>query len=470
MIGKLPVFSCVSLFFLSFLSYGNDQLYKDINSLIKKKGLEPTSLGFSIVKKNPTNKEKILYQLNAGRLFIPASLTKIATLSSFYYYYPSYFKFKTSFLSSATIKNKTKLDGDLFLKAGGDPSFTSESLWNLVNNFVRLGIKEIKGDIVIDDTIYKKSYFLPYTDRSYAAPVSAASFNWNTVAFWVRPGQKLNSPAQINVDPENTFIKVINKVKTVSKNKNRIYLKRIKYSSKGETFILQGTIYHKSKEIVKYSNIQSPLFWLGHNVKLFLKQRGILVRGNIRKGSCSSCKTLVSFESQPFAFHSHNMMKYSNNFVTRMLTTHLPLNRGGREGDLNKGIRLINKYLRNEVGLTDYKLFEPSGLSRKNRFSAKHFQRLLLKDSSHFYNPEMLSSYPIAGGVGTLKDRFKNKSSHFSIRAKTGSISGVLGLSGYAVTSKNQKIIFTFLYNGSPQKVNQARELFDDVVVLLLNN
>ena len=468
MIKKLLFLLGVSFFFLPSFSHGGNQLYTDINALIKKKGLKATSLGISVFKKLPEKKEKIVYQLNASRLFIPASLTKIATLSALYHYYPSYFKFKTSFLSSATIKNKTQLAGDLFFKAGGDPSFTSESLWNLVNNFTRTGIKEIEGDIVIDSTLYKKSYFLPYTDRSYASPVSAASFNWNSVAVWIRPS-KIGSMAQINVDPENTFIKIINKVKTVSKNRNRIYLKRIKHSSKGETFVLEGTIYHKSKEIVKYSNIQSPLFWLGHNIKSFLDQRGIVIKGKIRKGSCSSCKILASFKSKPFSFHTHNMMKYSNNFVTRMLTTHLPVKIGNKKGDLHNGIKFIKKYLNEKIGLKGYKFFEPSGLSRKNRFSAQHFQKILLKDSLQFYHPEMFFSYPIAGGVGTLEERFKKDSSYFSVRAKTGSISGVLGLSGYAITSKNQKIIFTFLYNGSAQKANKARELFDDIVILLLN-
>ncbi len=464
MIRKLLFFFGLSLF-VSFLSYGENQLHKEIHTLIQQKNLNPDSLGLSILKKSPLKKEKVLYQLNADRLFIPASLTKIATLSAFYYYYLPYFKFKTSFVSSATIKNKTQLNGDLFLKAGGDPSFTSESLWNLVNNFVRTGIKEIKGDLVIDDTLYKKSYFLPYTDRSYAAPVSAASFNWNSVTFWIRPGKKVNSPAQIYIDPKNEFVKVVNKVRTVSKNKNSISLKRIKNSSKGEVFVLQGTIHYKSKEIVKYSNIQHPLFWLGFNIKSFLNQRGILVKGKVRKGSCSSCKVLTSFESKPLVFHSHNMMKYSNNFVTRMLTAHLPLNLGNKRGDLYKGIYFINRYLRKKVGLKGYKFFEPSGLSRKNRFSAKHFQTLLLKDFSQFYHPEIFSSYPISGGVGTLKERFQN----VSVRAKTGSILGVLGLSGYGVTSKNKKIIFTFLYNGSPQKVKQAREVFDGIVILLMN-
>ncbi|MGI9548625.1 MAG: D-alanyl-D-alanine carboxypeptidase/D-alanyl-D-alanine endopeptidase [Bdellovibrionales bacterium] len=434
-----------------------------MNRWIQKRGLPLESLGLSLTQEVP--KKKVLYQLNENQLFIPASLAKVAVLSAFYYYYPSYFRFKTVLVSSASI-NKNQLEGDLFIKGSGDPGFTSESLWKLVNNFVRTGIKEIKGDLVIDDTLFKKTYFLPYTDRSYTAPVNAASFNWNSLTFWIRPNSKVNSLAQIHLDPENDFIKIINKIKTTSRSKNNISLKRIKYSSKGETFLFTGTISHKSKEIVKYTNTQNPSFWMGHNLKNFLKQRGIIVRGRVKKGSCSKCKTLATFKSRAFAFHSYNMMKYSSNFVTRMLTAYLPLRLGKKQGDLDQGIHWINKYLKKQIGLKNYKMVEPSGLSRDNRFSVNHFQKILEHDFSRFYHPEIFVSYPIAGGVGTLEKKYHPKFSQI-LRAKTGSISGVLGLSGYILLPKNRRILFTFIYNGSPKNRDQAKGLFDDILDFL---
>jgi len=461
----------ILIFFLFYMNDGianSNLIPKEINQLIKKHGLQSRSLGLSILKKSESKQES-LYQLNANRLFVPASLTKIATLSAIYHYMPSRFQFKTDLLTSAPIKNGNQLDGDLILKAGGDSSFISESLWNLVNRFTRTGITKIKGDLVIDNTIYKKSYFLPYTDRSYTAPVSAASFNWNSVAFWIKPAQSAALPAHIYVDPENQFIKVINKVKTVSKSKTRIFVKRIKYSSKGETFLLRGLISDKSQEVVKYSNIQSPSYWLGYNLKSFLKQRDIVVQGRIKTGSCVSCPVLASFKSYPLHFHAHNMMKYSNNFVTRMLTTHLPLQIGRRQGDLYEGTKMIRQYLNKVVGLKGYKFIEPSGLSRKNRFSANHFQQLLLDHFSKFYQNEIWASYPVAGGVGTLNKRLSRGTSYLNVRAKTGALFGVLGLSGYIDLPKNQKIIFTFLYNGSHQNIHSVKRFFDDLIFLLWN-
>lgn len=442
------------------------RLTKNIDRLIKSYGVSKSSLGILITDKSFKN----IYQLNENKLFIPASLTKVASLSAFYHYYPHHFTFKSMLASLAEIKNN-QLNGDIVFKGGGDPSFTSQDLWNLVNVFTRTGIKKINGDIIIDNSLYKKPYYkLAYTDRSYTATVSPSSFNWNSVTFWIRPGDKAGSQARIFTDPKNTFIKIINKVKTVtSKKKSKVFLKRTKYSAQGETFVLSGSISVHSKELVKYSNVQQPSLYLGYNILNFLKQRGIAVTGTVKTGKCSSCKVLAKVDSKPFKFQAHNMMKYSNNFVARMLTSHLPLVSGAKKGDLYNGIKLINKYLKNTVGLKGYSFVEPSGLDRSNKFSPNHFKKILEQDRSHFYQAEIFSSYPLVDGQGTLKNRFKNKNNKVNIRAKTGLLSGVAALLGHAELNKKE-IIFVFLFNGSAKKSYKAKTLFDKIILKTLHN
>lgn len=444
----------------------NSKLSKKLKAIIKKHGFKQSSLG--IIISDSSFKE--IYSLQADRLFTPASLMKIASLSAFYYYYPQDFRFQTQLLSSAPIQ-KTILQGDLFFKGGGDPSFTSEDLWNLVNVFSRSGIKKIQGNIVIDNSLYKKRiYMLPFfNQRSYTAPAIASSFNWNSVVFWIRPASQAGKPAQIYTDPENSFVKIVNRVQTTASNKkSNIVIKRIKQSSKGEVFRISGSIALHKKEMVKYSNIQNPSFYTGHNILNFLKQRGIELTGQVQLGSCSNCRALAQVQSKPLNFQTYNMMKYSNNLVARMLTTYLPILKGAPQADLNQGVELINDYLKNVAGLKGYKFVEPSGLNRKNKFSTRHFLKLLQKDSKHFYQPEMFSSYPLAGSSGTLKNRFKNRSKNKSqpvhIRAKTGFLSGISSLAGTA-HYKNKTLNFVFMFNGSVKKSYIAKNLFDELIL-----
>lgn len=466
MISHSFVFWLVILLF-SPLSEGKQNnrppsLSSQIDRLITKHKLNKSQLGLVILKRADSHYDTV-YKLNDKKLFTPASLTKIATLSASYHYYPRDFKFKSELLLSGHIQDQ-KAKGDLYFKGGGDPSFTTENLHILISDFVRkTGVNHIEGDIVIDNSLFQKNYFLSHKVDSYEAPVSSASFNWNSVAFYVEPTQN-KSLARVTLSPKNTFIGVVNKVQTNLGKKSRISVKRIKQSSQREVFQLEGFIGDQSKEKIVYSNIQAPSFWLGHNIKSFLNKEGVTVKGRIKKGSCSSCKSMAYFENRTLKFHAHNMMKYSNNFVARMLALNLPLTQNFQKGSLQKGVSFINKYLKNIVKLKGFRFVEPSGLDTRNKFSPHHFQKILLKDFSSFYDKEIFTAYPIVGEEGTFqRDALKG----LNIRAKTGTLYKASALSGYAINSSHEQFVFTFIFNGPHSKTELAREFFDKILLIL---
>ena len=460
---------CVVFFLLSvnFSQAKSPSLHLQIQKEIKRQNLKTSSLGIIISQVNSDSTTKPLYQLNENKLFTPASLVKIASLSALYDLYPLSHTFKTSFVSSAYIK-KGVLSGDLVLKGGGDSSFTSEHLWKLVNNLTRSGLKKVEGNLLIDGSLYKKEPALPYSERSYSAPSSASSFNWNSVAFYIRPAKKLKQPAVVFANPKNSYIEVINKVTTGKRNK--ISIKRKSVSAKKEVFEIKGEIDISKSEIVKYRNTTQPALWLGYNAISFLSQRGIKVSGKVKTGACKgSCKKLAEWESRPFPFHAYNMMKYSSNFSARMLVSHLPLFEGKKQGDLKQGMQKIRKRLNTIIGADNFQFIEPSGLNRKNKFSPQTLQKLLIQSEKKYYSPEMLFSYPLAGGKGTLSKRFDELAPSAYVRAKTGSLYGALGLAGWA-GNKNNKYVFVFIFNGKAHKSIKAQKLFDQTLLNLVKD
>ena len=133
-------------------------------------------------------------------------------------------------------------------------------------------------------------------------------------------------------------------------------------------------------------NISQPALWLGYNTLAFLKQRGISVTEGVKKGTCSGpCKILAKWESKPLDFHFYNMMKYSSNFVTRMLVSHIPILKGAKKGDLNRGLSWVQSYLKDTQGIKNFSLREPSGLDRKNKFQAKDLLKILTNSRQYFY-------------------------------------------------------------------------------------
>ncbi len=461
-------------------------IQKKISRLVRQSRLKKSSLGIALMEAGLDQAKRPVYQLNASRLFVPASLAKIAALSALFDYFPPWFQFQSALLSSAPV-SEGRLKGDLVFRGGGDPGFTSESLWNLVNAFTRAGISGIEGDLLIDDTLYEGLPPPAPSDRSYSAPISAASFNWNSVTFRIRPGKAPGARARVFSDPENSYIKIRSHVKTKKSGKPRITAKRLSASPKGEVFQLSGSIPITETEVSEYRNIRHPAFWLGSHVTAFLKRRGIHLAGAVKKGRCAArCRTLAEWKSRPFAFHAQSMMKFSNNFAIRMLTAHIPLAAGAAKGNPAKGIQKISQHLREKAMLKGHRLIEPSGLSRKNRLSPNHILSLLTGEPARFYSHEILASYPLAGGAGTLKSLSagcalegrgggaikapgRAPSRPVFVRAKTGSIAGVLGLAGYARGPGGRDYVFVFLFNGRAEAQGRAQALFHGMLSLLLN-
>ena len=458
--------SLVFLFFQPLaVSASKSQLSARVGQFLQAHNLKPRHFGLLVSQISSDTSAKPVYMLNAKTEFTAASLTKIPSLSSFYKYFSPDKQFETRLLLDG-VQAEENFKGNLVLQGGGDPSFTSESLWNLVNIFMRTGIKVIEGDILIDSQLFTRAFFRIFTERSYETPISASSFNWNAVTFRIRPGRKLGSLARIFVDPENPYIRIKNKLVTKNKKTN-IKLRRINQGKSSETFLFEGSIKPNQKEVSKFRNIKQPELWLGYNLKSFLARRGISVKGQVQEGACSkTCSQAALWKSKPFSRISHDFMKFSSNFIARMLASSIPLEQGARKGSYKEGVSIIRKYL-NQQALGRLAFKEPSGLDRANKLSPSFLEKILLQDLQSFYAPEIFASYPLPQGPGTLEKRYKKSSKLVHIRAKTGYLSGVVGLAGLAQNIKN-KYVFVFMYNGPSKKTLEVQNLFDSLTLLLL--
>ena len=438
-----------------------------IKKVIKNSGIPSSNLG--IIVADP---KTVLFKLNAQKPFNPASLTKIFTASTLLDLLSPSLKFKTEFLSEHAVNNSI-LKGDLYLKGGGDPSFVSESLWNLVNNLSRTGVRIIEGNLVLDDNRFdskKQGPRLKTISRApYNAPVGALSFNWNTVNIYVRPGEQPGHTLKLYIDPSSLyFSSVQNHTKTRKngrysrKKKLRVSIQKHKNSTK-ESLKIKGEMPLSHKEQLIYKNISSPSLWTGWNTVEFLKQRGVELKGRVNKGiTPNTARVLAEWEGKTLSENIRLMMKYSSNFMVDMLVKNLAMEKDKKPGSLNEGLKIIKKHLSDQLKIphTEYHLKEASGLSRENRFQAIHLLKAFRYWNRHPLQPEFESSFAIAGQDGTLKKRFNN-ALQARMYAKTGSLNGVSGLAGFFKNEEDNKIFFIFLFNGSTQHQHKAELLLD---------
>lgn len=440
---------------------------KIMNQLNKQKmSLESFSIYMTI---DEGADEKILVDVHSKNKLLPASITKIATSSAVLEELGPSYRFKTQILAELSKVKNNVLLGDLYLKGGGDPSFVSENMWYLVNAFLRSGVKSIEGDIVVDDSLFDEKRFDDSresirVDRAYDSPVGAMSFNWNSINIFVRP-RLPNENVQVFLDPENEYVELINKAKTCKGNKNELIVERKSMPSLKDQIIIQGCLGTEAKEVVVYKNITNPDYWSGYQLKSFLQQRGVVLKGGIRKGITNSKAELVSeYESKSLQSIMSDMNKFSNNYVAEMLTKAISLKKN-KVGNISDGVSIINAHLE-KIGVPkeEFKIENPSGLTRKNYLSSYGMWIVLQNLKNHFnYQPEFLMSLPIAGVDGTLKKRLKNTPAEGWVRAKTGYLNGVVSLAGYAGRRDGRLITFSLLYNG-PEDEAKIRSKFDSLI------
>ena len=455
---------------MSFSSAYADNLNNQLKGIIKKHHFSESSLALYV-----EDEGREVLNINASRLMVPASLTKIVTGAAVLNSFPMNKKFETKLMAKNNIKNGILL-GDICLKGGGDPSFVSEKMWFLVNELKRTELTSIDGDLLVDATRFDNEFYdsgreSVRVDRAFDAPISAASFNWNSTNIFVRPGSTAGSPAKVWLDPQSDYLELENNTKTTNHSGVKsLEAKRVQVGDH-DKIIVNGSIALDGPETVIYKSISNPNLWIGMHLKEFLKQRGISLKGKVRVASCeANSNTLAISLSKNLNEIASDMLKFSNNFVAEMLAKNLAAENNNAPARMKDGIEEIKKFM-DSLGFErkDYILENVSGLTRENRFSAKQLAIVLntIKNDFLIY-PEFASGLPIAGVDGTLKNRMKtkmvNKADQNLVRAKTGYLDGVVGLAGFVGRKNNSPLVFVFMFNGDYQQGMAARPLFDELI------
>ncbi|MBI4405518.1 MAG: D-alanyl-D-alanine carboxypeptidase/D-alanyl-D-alanine-endopeptidase [Deltaproteobacteria bacterium] len=451
----------------------NLSLKKAIESALPP-GKHPRLLSGIVV--GSLTRNEVLYERNADKLLIPASVNKIFTAFAALRKLKPTGTFKTYLYAKGPVR-EGQLQGDLYIKGGGDPSLVSERMWMLVNELIRWDVKKITGDI-IGDASYFDEEKTPLTrpkylkDQAYNAPVGALSFNFNTTTVYVRAGEKIGEPPRVHTDPQNSYIDVINHGTTKGAGtKNSIVVSRTDFvkGDIGDTVLLRGSIPLDAPEMRFYRNIVNPTLYAGHMFKNFLEQRGIQVQGRVKEGRVpETAKLLVEFDSLPLWQLIWGMNKFSNNFVADQILKKLGAHMWGEPGTLIKGITAVEDVLE-DVGIKkkSYEIFDGSGLTRDTLVTARQVLTVLTNAWQDFsISAEFVASLGIAGEDGTIRRRFPNASVP-AIRAKTGSLDGVTSLAGFATSADNEPLAFAIILNDPAMKYGKMTAWVDAIAVAL---
>jgi serine-type D-Ala-D-Ala carboxypeptidase/endopeptidase (penicillin-binding protein 4) len=383
-----------------------------------------------------------------NRSMNPASVMKlVTTLAALDTLGPAHV-FKTRVWIEGEVRDGV-LQGNLILQGGGDPALTQERLWLLLREIRARGIREIRGDVVLDDSHYELESIDPAAFdqaplRPYNAPPAALLVNYNTLALRLVPGEQ-GIRASIEADDA---LPLVNRLEA-SETPCNGWREQIAQSLDEGRLILAGRYPKACGEQIHPLNLLSPTATAAVLFRTLWKELGGLHAGGVRPCTPgASARLLLEFESPPLAVIVRDVNKFSNNVMAKMLLLNLGAARYGAPATWDKGVRAVRDWL-TERGLMSEEIVleNGSGLSRIERISAATLARLLAYAAGRPAYYEFAASLPALGLEGTQKGRLNGSPLVGQAWLKTGSLNGARNLAGYVLGPDGRRRILVMMIN-----------------------
>jgi D-alanyl-D-alanine carboxypeptidase/D-alanyl-D-alanine-endopeptidase (penicillin-binding protein 4) len=426
---------------------------------------------------------EIWYERNADKLFMPASNEKIPTTAAALIKLGPEFTFKTELYYDGFIEGNT-LDGDLIVVGEGDPTLYTrfyDTPKDVFKKWARIlnekGVQIISGRIIGDDNAFDDNrigygWAFNNLDTWYSAEIDALQINENYIDLKIVPPSSSNEEIKIEPNINSKYFKLTNNLNAVESGSSNIWTSR-EYGT--NNIVLNGTVLIGDKPIERSPSITNPCLFYVTVLKETLEEEGIKVMGNPTDcddipGWTRQQTDLILIDlhlSPPLKEILKNLMKPSQNLYAETMTKTLGWKFKG-EGSFRQGKKVVEEVLKSfGIEPESYAYMDGSGLSRYNYISPRQITAILEGMLNSPYKTEWLETFPIAGVDGTLRNRMKNTSAEGNVRAKTGTISNVRGLSGYAATADGEEIVFSFLVNAHLRSTKETEEITDSVLEII---
>jgi D-alanyl-D-alanine carboxypeptidase/D-alanyl-D-alanine-endopeptidase (penicillin-binding protein 4) len=426
---------------------------------------------------------RIVFQRNAGRLFVPASNVKLVVVAAAAALLPPDYRFRTSVYAAGPVDSGT-VRGDLVLYGRGDPGLSNRyyptalaPLDELADSLKAQGITRIAGDVVGDASYFDSATTHPSWEAYdlnwwYAAPVTALAFNENSVDFLVVPGA-VGTPPDVTLRPDLGVVELTNHARTVSPDSERT-LDFFRQPGTNAVWA-QGDLPADAPPDTEFFAIQDAPTWAATAFKRSLESRGIAVDGRVRAtfdstafAAARTAAPLAEHLSPPLPEILEPILAGSQNWYAEMLLKTLGRELGG-EGTWEAGLDVERRFLIDSLGVdsTMFDLADGSGLSTWNLVAPRAFVQILSRMRSSRSAAGFLAAFPVAGQSGTLKGRFSDGRLAGRVRAKTGSINRVNSLSGWLELPGGRTWTFSILLDNHTAETREALARIDAVVAAL---
>lgn len=397
-----------------------------------------------------------LFRRNQARTFIPASNMKLFSDAAALMVLGPDYRFRNQLSTNASQLQQGVLKGSLYLHLSGDPSFNHERLAALIAGLKAWRINHIQGNVFIDSSHavanpYPPGWMVSDLVYSYGAPAAPLMIDTNRLTVTVNPAGKAGESAVVETDDASASVAVTNLVKTKATAAHC----GVDFSMDKENHLtVRGCVGVGQWAVMQKMAIRNPLAYAQGLIKRQLSEANIVFEGQVLLGKAPSGSLLIATEtSKPISQLMADTLKPSDNLYADSLFLHAAEKLNGSPVDWGDAQFIVKKFIQQQtnIELGNAVLTDGSGLSRHDLLTPEQTVGLLRFLHDRFpLAYEYIAALPVSGRDGTLQRRFKKPNQQDMVRAKTGTMTGVVSLSGYLYTANAHTLAFAIFINNRP--------------------
>ncbi len=468
------------------------ELATRIDTLIEAPRFAGADWGIEIVSLDSGH---TLYAHQPERLLEPASTAKLFTAALVLEKLGSEGHTTTRLLGRGPIVHG-HLRGPLVLYGMGDPTLgTGDSAdWadRLATQLADRGIRRVDGDLVADDTYFQgppigAGWEVGDLLGAFAVPAAALCVQENAAWLAITPGKAAGDVADVVLDPPFAIPDMSSRVLTsAAGSPPDINLYRAPGSDTLHAF---GTVPAGAATTRYHLAMTDPARVAGELLREAMARHGITLHGRVQalhwpeEGGAYLAGAIALGEVDSPTFGTileHGLKRSQNLYLQNLLQLAGVQARAqavadgtaptGFLGSSAWGLRALDALLK-EIGIapTQARLTEGSGLSRQNLVTASALVRLLQYMATRPYAAILRNDLPVAGVDGSLIARMRGTPAEGEVHAKTGSMTGVSALAGYATSAGGEHLAFAVILNHDvpPEGAQPPSHTLDAIAELL---
>ncbi len=407
----------------------------------------------------------VVQEVGAGRAALalneavpmnPASVMKLVTTYAALELLGPAYRWKTEAWSAGPLREGV-LEGDLVLKGHGDPKLDLEAFWILLRALRGKGLREIRGDLVLDRGYFEgvagdPGRFDGDPFRPYNVLPDALLVNYRSLRFAFIPEPERGA-VRIHVEPRPPALEVANVLRLAEGicPEGWAFRDMLKatFEAARQRAIFAGQYPVSCGEKDLNVALLEPNDQVAGTFRQLWAEMGGSWSGTARAGqAAATARLLHSHDSPLLAEIVRDANKFSNNVMARQLFLTLGAEQGGAPGNLLKATVAVRGWLASKgLAAPELVLENGIGLSRTERVSAATLAALLQSAWRSAVMPEYVASLPIVGLDGTMRRRLKSDGVTGRAHIKTGLLSDARAMAGYVLDRSGRRHVVVMLVN-----------------------